>query len=300
MFNGTGAPSTGAQGAGANTSDFDKFKDFIGHIGLSKATKSEMIKWGLGASYYSGGFRQDVVDRYKFGTDTLGIKGFSIDKRKGDVNTNINTRDQVNRTYTGFDGQLSIDWFLGITTIRAEYIQGEQPVTLLSSISPASLPSSTSFPSTSTSTSVTTIDSLGNATTNTTTITTTSATVTNTPIDIYVRKFNGAYFYFTQTLGQTPWQAIVKYDWYDPNTDVEGDEIGKKAFGNSGSSTKNTTNSTDLKYTTLGLGLAYRWDANVKITAYYDMVENETSQNLNNWTNDVMDNVFTLRVQVKF
>ena len=159
---------------------------------------------------------------------------------------------------------------------------------------------STAALSTSTSTSTTTIDSLGNATTSTTTVTTTSTTASNTPIDIYVRKFNGAYFYFLQNLGHSPWQAIVKYDWYDPNTDVEGDEIGKKAFGNTGSNTKNTTNSTDLKYTTLGLGLAYRWDTNVKITAYYDMVKNETSKNLNNWTNDVMDDVFTLRVQVKF
>jgi hypothetical protein len=48
------------------------------------------------------------------------------------------------------------------------------------------------------------------------------------------------------------------------------------------------------------LGLAYRWDANVKITAYYDMVKNEKSKSLSGFTNDVKDNVFTLRVQVKF
>ncbi len=36
----------------------------------------------------------------------------------------------------------------------------------------------------------------------------------------------------------------------------------------------------DIKYETWGFGLAYRWDANVKITAYYDMVKNESSKNL--------------------
>ena len=87
---------------------------------------------------------------------------------------------------------------------------------------------------------------------------------------------------------------MVKYDWYDPNTDVKGDEIGKAISGG-----KPTTDG-DIKYTTIGLGLAYRWDANLKITAYYDMVENETSANLGGYTNDLLDNVFTLRAQVKF
>ena len=122
-------------------------------------------------------------------------------------------------------------------------------------------------------------------------ITTSSTTLS----DIYVRKFSGAYFYFLQNIGNSPFQAIVKYDWYDPNTDIKGDEIGKAV-----KTGYKATNSTDVKYTTLGLGLAYRWDANVKLTAYYDMVKNETSSNLNLYTKDIIDNVFTLRVQVKF
>ena len=66
MFNGTGGPS-----ASANTSDFDKYKDFIGHLGISKSTISELFKWGVGASYYSGGFRQDVADNYKIDVASL-------------------------------------------------------------------------------------------------------------------------------------------------------------------------------------------------------------------------------------
>jgi hypothetical protein len=295
MFNGTGAPS-----AGANTTDFDKFKDFIGHLTITRANKSESIKWGLGASYYSGGFRQDNSNRYTLGTDSTGVKGYTVEVKKADVSTFINNRGKTERTYVGGDGQLSIDWRAGMTTIRAEYIQGTQSAVASSSVSPATQPVSQEF--LSTSTSVTTIDSLGAA--HTTTTTKTSATATNTPLDIYVRKFNGAYFYFIQNIGASPWQAIVKYDWYDPNTDVQGDEIGKNAFGNSGSTKPNTTNPTDLKYTTIGVGLAYRWDANVKITAYYDMVKNETSQNLTGgnaiYQHDLQDNVFTIRAQVKF
>jgi hypothetical protein len=282
LFNGTGAP-----GAGSNTSDFDKFKDFIGHLGMSKSTKSENIKWGIGVSYYDGGFRQDVSDRYKFGTDSAGVKGFTIDQLKSKVSSFANNRGRATRTYIGADAQISIDWKLGLTTFRAEYIQGDQPGFSGSSTSPSSLPV------TSTTSYVTTIDT-------TTFIATTKATTTTTASDIYLRKFNGAYLYLVQNIGQSPLQAIVKYDWYDPNTDVKGDEIGTKAFGNSGTDVKNTTNSTDLKYSTLGMGLAYRWDTNIKITGYYDIVKNETSKNLNGYADDLADNVFTLRVQVKF
>jgi hypothetical protein len=103
----------------------------------------------------------------------------------------------------------------------------------------------------------------------------------------------------------------VKYDWYDPNTEVSEEEIGKSVISTTANPMK-ATSSTDLKYTTLGLGLAYRWDANIKITAYYDMVTNETSSSLKgisssgahesgkDYTIDLPDNVFTLRVQMKF
>ncbi len=282
MFNGTGAPS-----AGANTSDFDKFKDIIGHLSVSRSTKSEKVKWGLGASFYDGGFRQDVSDRYKFGTDSLGVKGFTLDQSKTTVSAFVNNRDKTKRSYVGFDGQVSIDWFLGLTTIRGEYIQGEQPA-----VSGSSTSLSAALPTTSTTktTYTTKVDSITFVTT------TTAATVTTTTTsDVYIRKFNGAYFYFLQNIGQSPWQAIVKYDWYDANTDLKGDEIGKAV-----KTGFQKSNATDLKYTTLGLGLAYRWDANVKITGYYDMVKNETSSNLSGYTNDLLDNVFTLRVQVKF
>jgi len=291
LFNGTGGPGAanivnGVASGSSNTSDFDKFKDFIGHIGLSKSTRSEKIKWALGASIYSGGFRQDASDRYKFGTDSTGVKGFTIDQKKADVSANINVRDEAMRKCFGVDAQLNIDWMIGLTTLRAEYISGTQPATSGSSASLATTPTST----TTTYTSVTTIDT----TTGLATTTTTASTSTTTS-DTYLRNFNGAYFYFLQNIGHSPFQFILKYDWYDPNTDVKGDEIGKAV-----KSGFKATNSTDLKYTTLGLGLAYRWDAAVKLTAYWDQVTNEKSANLGNFTKDLKDNVFTLRMQVKF
>lgn len=252
LFNGTGGPS-----AGANTSDFDSYKDFIGHLSVNRTTKSEKVSWGLGVSMYDGGYRIDTVNVYSPATDSAGVPGFEQDMKKSDnlLITDFHNRKEAKRKYIGFDAQVNIDWMIGITTLRAEYIQGEQPGTSSSTTSP-------------------------------------SAIVTG---DIYKRNFNGAYFYFLQALGQSPWQLIVKYDWYDPNTDVEGDDIGKNV-----QSTFKKTGTADIKFTTLGLGLAYRWDSNVKLTAYYDKVENETSTNLSGFTQDLKDNVFTLRLQYKF
>ncbi len=99
---------------------------------------------------------------------------------------------------------------------------------------------------------------------------------------------------------QTPLQLIVKYDWYDPNTDVKGDDIGTVGTGNKIYSNEKAFNASDIRYDTWGFGLTYHWDANLKITAYYDYVKNETSQRLSNYTTDLKDNVFTLRLQFKF
>jgi hypothetical protein len=205
---------------------------------------------------YSGGYRIDTVNVYKSG-DSASVTGFALDIKKSDnlLLTDFSNRKKATREYIGFDAQINIESSIGITTLRGEYIQGEHAGTSSSTASAA-------------------------------------AAVTS---DIYVRKFNGAYFYFLQNIGQSKWQAIVKYDWYDPNTDVEGDVIGKSIGG-----TYKATNVTDLKYTTLGFGLAYRWDANVKITGYFDSVTNETTTAIPAYRNDLKDNVFTLRMQIKF
>ena len=165
--------------------------------------------------------------------------------------TSTNKGRIAKREYVGADAQINIDFPFGLTSLRGEFIQGTQPGTSATSASPSAAPTT----------------------------------------DTYIRKFNGAYFYFLQNIVQTKYQFVLKYDWYDPNTNVSGDEIGK-----SGSKLNNN----DLKYTTIGIGWVYRWDTNVKITAYYDFVKNETSKNLAGYAKDLKDNVFTLRIQYKF
>ncbi|MEO7983386.1 MAG: porin [Bacteroidota bacterium] len=110
------------------------------------------------------------------------------------------------------------------------------------------------------------------------------------PLPTYIRHFSGAYFYFLQNIVNAKHQVVVKYDWYDPNIKAEKTAIGK-----------NGTNLTaaDIKYSTLGIGYVYYFNSQTKLTLYYDIVKNE-STNISGAAADQKDNVFTCRLQFRF
>jgi len=237
-------------GNGTNV-ETDSYKDFIAHFAATKSSTNEKLKWGIGASYYKGGYAMSTTKVYSM-SDVSGVQAFTAETvKKG---------DRTNREYVGVDGQFSYDWAPGITQVRAEYLTGKQPGMAASSSSLTAAASA----------------------------------------DVYNRNFNGYYIYFIQNILQSPVQAVVKYDVYDPNTAVSGNEIGQAATG------AVATGSADIKYSTLGVGLNYRFNSNVKIMAYYDMVKNETTSKiattstLSDLSGDRRDNVFTLRFQYKF
>ncbi len=157
------------------------------------------------------------------------------------------------RNYLGIDMQVYYALpILGNFTLRGEFINGKQPG--------------------------------GNA------LSSSSPTALQTG-DLYLRNFSGYYINYVQNLGDKN-QLVVKYDVYDPNTDVEGNQIGALAVAKLGSG--------DIKYSTLGLGLVHYWDDNIKFVFYYDSVSNETSSKLTGFNSDLKDNVFTFRIQYKF
>jgi hypothetical protein len=260
-------------GNGTNV-ETDSYKDFIGHVSATKSSADEKFKWGVGASYYQGGFAYTTDKLYKMKTDG-GEKVF--------VASTVKKGDQSLRQYLGLDAQLSYDWALGITQFRGEYLLGTQPGT-----------SGSSSSLTAANTEAKSSADLGTG----------AVTTSNNGVDVYSRQFNGYYAYLIQNILETPLQAVIKYDVYDPNTQVAGNDINS-AIVTAGAK---KTNATDLKYSTLGLGLNYRWSSNVKFMAYYDLVRNETTTNnltassstLKTIAKDRNDNVFTFRVQYKF
>ncbi len=120
----------------------------------------------------------------------------------------------------------------------------------------------------------------------------TTATATtpyaNSVSPLVERNFEGWYVAWIQNF--TPmFQTVVRYDEYDPNTDVSGSAI----------STAKGFTTADIKYDDLGLGLNYYYNANLKFLAYADIPTNETTK-IAGYTNSDDGNVYTLRMQVKF
>ncbi len=110
--------------------------------------------------------------------------------------------------------------------------------------------------------------------------------------DLYQRKVLGWYVNLIQNLGSSN-QIIAKYDVYDPNTDAAAGDF---------SATSNLTLA-DVKFSTLGLGFIHHWDSQVKFVFYYELVKNETlnpSSPITQYTTNLKDDVFTLRMQVSF
>ena len=114
---------------------------------------------------------------------------------------------------------------------------------------------------------------------------------------LYNRQFAGWYINLVQNIGDRE-QVVLKYDVYDPNTNV----------GASDFTTASGLTVADIRYGTFGFGLIHHWDANIKFLLYYELIKNEkldlanipTTSALFPYTNDVRDNVFTFRLQYKF
>lgn len=235
--------------------EFDNKKCFINRIGIRRAAMEERVRYGVGLSYCNDDVYQGTKNVFGM-VEVGGVNAFSK------LATNTTIGDFQKREYKGIDEQVTIETVVGLTTIPGEYVMGDQSGQAKTSTSPT-----TDF---------------------------TKVTGSATVPDGYNRKFNGGYIYFVQSIAHNPITLVAKYDFYDPNTKVKGDEIGKTEAG------QKATKAADLKYSTLGLGALLAVSNNVKVIAYYDMVTNEKSSNLSGYTKDLKDNVFTLRLQYKF
>jgi hypothetical protein len=167
------------------------------------------------------------------------------------VDSNTNNIGQkAPRHYYGADAQLAHKHGWGRTELRGEYWRGKQSGTAGTTVNPGVLP------------------------------------VTPT----YIRAFDAAFFYILQNIVNSKNELMVKLDWYDPNTKVSEQQIGK---------TGTNLTAADVKFTTLGLGFTRYINANLKMLGYYEIVKNEKT-GLAGFTNDLKDNLFTFRIQLRF
>jgi hypothetical protein len=104
----------------------------------------------------------------------------------------------------------------------------------------------------------------------------------------YIRDFNGAFVYLLHRFNRHH-QLAFKYDWYDPNTNIEGKRLNAA----------NRFTPADIKYKTLGIGYINYLDESLKLVLWYDVVRNEATS-ISGFEKDLEDNVFTWRLQFRF
>lgn len=222
--------------------------------------------------------KKDIIGNVGFKFDKLADEklhiGFGGSFYKGSVRNNTNnyyttnnggytahTDDNfvgknIDRNYYGANLQVQYDNSFGATSFKTEYVAGSQPG--VAALGPDKLVgpySSQSFG----------IQPLG---------------------DLYQRKFNGYYFWLSQQIAKTKLTALLAYDVYDPNRKLSGKTIGMSS---------NFTNDGDVKFGTLGYGIAYQLSERLKLTIYNEHVRNE-STSLKNYSGDIKDDVFTARL----
>ncbi len=156
------------------------------------------------------------------------------------------------RRYLGGDVQVVIKNPLGTTEVRAEYIGGTQTSTRTTSETPFTIPM-----------------------------------LNGTSAPLYIRPFDGAYFYFLHSLRNPKHQFGVKYDWYDPNRGVAGTDLDAGFSG------------ADVAFHTLGFGYNAYISANLRLLLWYEVIRNEKTA-LEGYRSDIKDNVATCRLQFRF
>lgn len=305
----------------------DDYKDFIGNIKLKLPYKKERnFNAEIGFSYYNGSVkhiyepvdtiatntaRKYYVYRFETVTDSFGTyKGFVRD-----METTLacgTMGGKIKREYMGIDGMIDFKTPFGKLEIRGEYIWGTQPSYVNTNIFDKETviyndvsTFSPSGPTTGVSWAVHKIPQPFRPV---------SVGLTEKPHNTMIRQFNGGYLYFVQTIFDSKHQVVFKYDWYDPNTEIEGNELNTDYIFDVTDSIPNTFISpADVKYATLGFGWIWTIQPNVKLTVYYEHVKNEITEidkyegDINSgWhprpgmKKDINDDVFTIRLQYMF
>ena len=201
------------------------------------------------------------VSYYNGGIYQTNSNVYSMSGDKFVLNSDVaNVGAYAPRHYYGVDAQATFETPIGMTQFRYETVFGSQPGNKSTTASPnrAALPAAE---------------------------------------DTYIRPMYGWYATVIQDIGHIPVSAVVKYDVYDPNTAVKGDQIGVAG---------SNTSSVDVKYSTLALGGIWRINSKLRFSAFYEMVKNETTSAiastdiLKNFTTDIADDVVTVRMQFRF
>ncbi|HTX88481.1 MAG TPA: hypothetical protein VMC08_05790, partial [Bacteroidales bacterium] len=243
--------------------DFDPYKDVMARF-VYTFKLGNFGALDLGVNGYFG--------YLKATSDTVLKSDYTFDKK-------VSVGKALNRSWVGGELRLYMD-VLGGLSIKSEWMAGVN-----------------AYPGFSATASVT------NPTTSTITGDTLTLAGLTTKTTSYLpdirRNFMGGYVYIIKNIGKHH-QIAVRWDYYDPNTKIKGDQIGVTKYGGSyatstttsstiaGSptiiqtnTTKTATNTTyksgidDIAYNTFSFAYTYFITDNIKIMLNYDLPLNE-------------------------
>lgn len=311
----------------------DRFKDLSTRLVIDNPFKIKHFDYHFGYSGYLGKINHlyDIdgsASNYRFIWNTidttLTINGVSqsfkiftqdlsmtsLQNVLNDPNNRITKGSyttRVNRMYHSFHGQIKISSKLGKTTLRGEYLFGQQVSVegtlgnpyVFTSQSPTGPFTGVTWPK---------FDSpqpynaavVGPST---------------KPYHTFVRQFQAYYLYVDQQLGKTKHYLSYRIDFYDPNIQVKGNEIILNIVDNSGQILGPSGLSVaDVAFTNHVIG--YRFEATKKLTlsAFIELPKNEITKLIpldseqiglgkyphSGFLSDIRDNVLLVRIQYKF
>jgi phosphate-selective porin len=229
----------------------------------------------------------------------FGVNGYFGNSQtlKNDINKNNNyvinsdlSLDSISsggflkKQWFGAEAQLYLD-ILGGLSLKGEYISGQLPTigAIDKDIVKWTGGTAVVTPGTNNGGTITSVN------------TTAAATITTTVNPSKIRNFSGYYVYLIKNLGLKN-QLVGKYDFYDPNTKLSGDEV---------------KSSSDLSFSTVTIAWQHYLNDNIRISLQYEMPKNENSANVKTdkllnknpntpYDHNLADNTFSVRIQAKF
>jgi hypothetical protein len=212
------------------------------------------------------------------------LKSNAIKTLSSDYETleDIQVGDALKRTWIGGEFQFFAD-VLGGLSLKGEYIAGK------------------------------------NASVGYTAVATTPPAAPKPGVANFQNNFAGYYIYFIKNLGKND-QFAFRFDYYDPNTDITGNDVALKGFTSPDGAVlaNRMSGKSDLATTTYGLAFHHYFDDNLRVTLGYDIVQNEKTSAAGLVADDytkadgtkvvkgldyskvINQNVMTLRIQAKF
>lgn len=294
--------------------DINKYKDFVLRARFDKVIKNENWEFGAGVSSYFGGHNH-ISDYSGSGFNEFGV--FKVGKNDSlktafvlDSTLTATAGSnglKIDRNYFAVDAHVGAKWAAGKSSIGTEIIFGQQPGRIDRTFFPNNFYSATSYSLTGPQMGVSWPFFAPPIPANPTTVKPVSV-----PYNTMIRNFFGGHVTFSQSILETGLEVYFRYDWYDPNTEVEGKEISiiqdlsTPALGLSVA---------DIKYQCFSPGIAYNYKDMLRISAQYDIVRNEetniegrpikalTDDDVipsTGFKTDMKDDVFVLRFQYKF